>query len=248
MINYILLAEQINIMSIMVPYTMVFSMFLLLAVIIIIAKRRKYYKSEYWKITNANYFSIKFDKGKTGEYKTITKIFELPIEKKILVNVYLPKANDISKTTEIDIIAITNRAIYVIENKNYSGKIYGTDTQFYWYYYLGGKKYKVYNPIMQNETHIKALKKIISNEDLIYSIVCFNSNMNIDKINTSSVIVCNENNIKNTIMNIESNLPYKYSNDDIDRIFNVIRPYNEVSDEFKQQHIDNIKKQESNES
>ena len=42
---------------------------------------------------------------------------------KILRNVYIPKDN--GETTEIDVVYITQKGIFVIESKNYSGWIFG---------------------------------------------------------------------------------------------------------------------------
>ena len=44
---------------------------------------------------------------------------------KILRNVYIPKDN--GETTEIDIVYITQKGIFVIESKNYSGWIFGNE-------------------------------------------------------------------------------------------------------------------------
>ena len=42
---------------------------------------------------------------------------------KILRNVYIPKDN--GETSEIDVLYITQKGIFVIESKNYSGWIFG---------------------------------------------------------------------------------------------------------------------------
>ena len=44
---------------------------------------------------------------------------------KILRNVYLPKEN--GQTSEIDLLYITEKGIFVFESKNYSGWIFGND-------------------------------------------------------------------------------------------------------------------------
>lgn len=73
--------------------------------------------------------------------------------------------NDFS--CQIDNILLTNKALYVIESKDYSGWIYGSFSQEYWMQTFAhyrnrysGKtvsKFKFYNPIKQNQNHIKFL-------------------------------------------------------------------------------------------
>ena len=64
-------------------------------------------------------------------------------------------------TSQIDLVMIGVKGIYVVEVKNYAedARIYGDGKKKNWYYYLGGKKYTIYSPLMQNEQHIRYLKK-----------------------------------------------------------------------------------------
>lgn len=65
-------------------------------------------------------------------------------------------------TSQIDLIMIGVKGLYVIEVKNYEGaRIYGDGNKNKWYYYRGGKKYEIYNPIKQNKKHIEYLKKFL---------------------------------------------------------------------------------------
>jgi hypothetical protein len=94
---------------------------------------------------------------------------------KLLRNVYVPMKN--GKTTEIDMLVISGRGIYVIESKNRNGIIYGRGQDTRWTQFLNKKsKYQMYNPIMQNESHIAALKEHLKGyPDISYfNIVVFN--------------------------------------------------------------------------
>ena len=46
---------------------------------------------------------------------------------KVLRNVYIPKED--GETTEIDLLFITAKGIFVLESKNYSGWIFGSESQ-----------------------------------------------------------------------------------------------------------------------
>jgi archaellin len=78
--------------------------------------------------------------------------------------------------------------VFVIETKNYSGRIYGSEEQQEWTQVLAGgnEKNKFYNPIKQNATHIYNLRKIIKNVP-IHSVVVFVQN-NVEFLQTDKVI------------------------------------------------------------
>lgn len=82
---------------------------------------------------------------------------------KVLRNVYVPKDN--GETSEIDVVFITRKGIFVIESKNYSGWIFGDEKSRYWTAMLPNReKNKFYNPIMQNRSHIKWLGEYLKED------------------------------------------------------------------------------------
>lgn len=68
------------------------------------------------------------------------------------INCYIP--NRSGDKIEIDMIMLCQKGIYVIENKNYSGWIFGDEKSKNWCETLKGKKYFFYNPIKQNRTTV----------------------------------------------------------------------------------------------
>lgn len=91
-------------------------------------------------------------------------------------------------TSQIDHIVINKHGVFVIETKNYSGYIYGSEQQREWIQILanGKVKNKLYNPVRQNAKHVYDVKKIIG--DLpIFSVVVFAKN-NTHYINSKNVI------------------------------------------------------------
>lgn len=91
---------------------------------------------------------------------------------KVLRNVYIPK--DDGTTSEIDLVFITQKGIFVIESKNYSGWIFGNEKDNSWTVSMvGGKKYKFYNPIKQNRKHIKWLYNYIQMDIPTFSMIVF---------------------------------------------------------------------------
>ena len=65
------------------------------------------------------------------------------------------------KSVQIDHVVVTNSGIFVIETKNYAGRIYGDEDSDFWTQVLayGKVKNKLYNPISQNKGHIYSLRK-----------------------------------------------------------------------------------------
>ncbi|MBR5227236.1 MAG: NERD domain-containing protein [Clostridia bacterium] len=96
--------------------------------------------------------------GREAELKIINNIKRLFPKENIIHDSYF-QTN--TSTTQIDIVAVNTKGIYVIESKDYSGVLKGKCWEKYWTQILNKNKckYKVYNPIYQNNSHIEALKK-----------------------------------------------------------------------------------------
>ena len=82
-------------------------------------------------------------------------------------------------SVQIDHIVLSRYGIFVVETKNYHGRIYGSDNQEQWSEYFPGRyhtsqEYKFYNPLWQNSNHIRALRQILNSDFIpIYGIVVF---------------------------------------------------------------------------
>ena len=100
----------------------------------------------------------------------------------MLRNVYIPA--EIGETTEIDLIYITQKGLFVIESKNFSGWIFGRESDRYWTQSLPDKsKHRFYNPIWQNRGHIKWLKAFLQNEALpCFSMIVFSERCSLKKL------------------------------------------------------------------
>ena len=83
--------------------------------------------------------------GSSGEqiiFLTLNKKLHIP-ENQILRNVYIPTEN--GKTSEIDLLVVSKKGLFVFEVKNYAGNIYGDTKRKKWIQYLGKKKSFFYN-------------------------------------------------------------------------------------------------------
>ena len=80
-----------------------------------------------------------------------------------------------NKTIQIDHILICHKGVIVFETKNYSGDIYGNDSQREWTQVLqyGNIKNKFYSPVKQNASHCYFIKSLINKDIPIISLVVF---------------------------------------------------------------------------
>lgn len=81
-------------------------------------------------------------------------------------------------TGQLDHVLVTNHGIFVIETKNYSGKVIGKADESRWTHVLPGRKQHgepMLNPLMQNSTHISTLRGVLKGVGYvpIYNIVVF---------------------------------------------------------------------------
>ena len=95
-------------------------------------------------------------KGTASERHLILTLLKSGIHPQaIFHDLYITK-ND-GKFSQIDLVVATRVGIIVFEVKDFSGWIYGKGNQTKWTQVLayGNEKYRFYNPIMPNTTHIK---------------------------------------------------------------------------------------------
>lgn len=183
-------------------------------------------------------------KGTEGEMKIASILKSIPGNGKILLNTYVPKINNHKEFTEIDIIYINSSGIYVIESKNYSGIIVGSDEYTKWEQRLRGNnnKYRFYNPVRQNEGHIKHLQNLLYNvnKDAFHSLIVFSDHCKLEV--HSYVDVINRRDLKRFIVSKLKGQPNVLTTENIDDIYMKLLPHTQISDEFKKEHIKNIEK------
>ncbi|KOS63460.1 NERD domain-containing protein [Lysinibacillus agricola] len=206
--------------------------------------KKNYRKSVYYKLTKNNFFAVKLNKGRNGEYLTSKIIEKHALQShKQLLNVYVPKRNS-DELTEIDLLYIDRTGLYVIESKNYSGWIFGNETQQQWTQTMPNKKkYKFFNPIRQNATHIRAIQDFLElPKEAIHSIIVFSERCTLKKVIVTSqnVHVIKREDLRRFIQTQKQTATQFFSQDDIQTIYNKLVPQMQVSNEVKKQHIQTI--------
>lgn len=97
-----------------------------------------------------------------------------PKEYYIFNNLIIP--NEVTTTTEIDHVVISDHGVFVIENKDMKGYLYGGAYDKQWTQVLNkDNKYQFPNPLHQNYGHCEALKNLLPfiDEHKIFSVVAF---------------------------------------------------------------------------
>lgn len=212
-------------------------------VIRLIWDRRKYMKSRYREETKKPYRMVRFDKGLNGEYETSKKLEKTKGYHKTIHNCYLQNGKD--KLTEVDVIFIHETGIYVVESKNYSGWIFGREEDRNWTQtFPNGKKQSFYNPIKQNKTHIKALRNTLSNVNPSHfqSLIIFSERCELKNITADSedVHVIKRTALPSLLKKLIKTRDNVLSQQEIDDVYQLLKPYSEVDEQVKQQHIERI--------
>lgn len=96
-------------------------------------------------------------KGHTGELR-LRLFARLHLDKRTYRRMHNVTLNTIDGTTQIDHVFISPYGIFVVETKNISGWIFGSERQPQWTQKLYQTTYKFQNPLRQNYKHLKALE------------------------------------------------------------------------------------------
>ena len=179
----------------------------------------------------------KLQRGEQGEQVVAEILDSDPSFHRLINNLVLLGDNQMSH--QIDHILIRGNGIFVIETKNYYGKIAGREEDSYWkkvFLYKGRMKIESFhNPLRQNQSHIRMVKRLIGHD---YPIYCFVVFLKSDLGGVDLFNVCGPENILKRINLITTDEPLK--NETIETIYTkLLYAEADVNDEM---HLANIKK------
>ncbi len=223
----------------------IFLVIVLLPLLYIIQKKQ-YEKTEYYQQTKNPYRSVQFNKGRLGEFYIYKYLKSLAGYKRYLFNLYIPKNN--GETTELDVVLLHESGIYVFESKNYSGWIFGTESQQYWTQTLpvgrgGSQKNQFYNPILQNKGHLKWIQIFLDDQTLpFYSYIVFSDRCTLKNITLTSAkhYVINRYNLLSAVQQNIAKTGIQLSPEKIDNLFEKLYPFTQIEEAEKMAHITNI--------
>lgn len=166
---------------------------------------------------------------------------------RVLANVYVPKS--LGDTAEIDVLYITRKGLLVLENKDYGGYIFGNESQKSWTQTLCAgrrrsrvEKHQFYNPVWQNNTHIKCLREHLGSDIKMFSIITFSDRSDLKSItvNKPDVFVCNHCDLSYALWDIWNKNPDVLTDDQVEELYQKLLPLTMVDEETRQKHITNI--------
>lgn len=133
----------------------------------------------------------------------------------------------------IDHVIIGDRFIYVIASKFYYGYIQGKDSDFKWILCDGKDTDVIDNPLLENETKVKYLSKILNADSSIFvNIVLLSKTAHIDNVDieTGAFHLCEENQITRLIDSFENNKEYTvFDKDDLEKTAAALNTYHKRS-------------------
>ena len=169
---------------------------------------------------------------------------------RILRNLYVPYGS--GGTREIDLLFITAKGIFVIESKNYKGYIFGSEDRQEWTVTLyAGKsftgrkrtnKYHFFNPVWQNDAHIKALRRYLGMNIPMFSLIVFSNECELKHVEctATNTVICRKAYISQAVSEAWDNCPDVLSEKQIDYICNRLDPLTDTDGSEKYAHINEL--------
>ena len=197
-----------------------------------------YLKSGYKDKTKTGFLKMYFDRGLYGEFKFYTSLIKHISKDNVLLNLYLPNIN--TEFTEIDIVGITTKGVYVFEVKNYRGWIYGSENQQYWTQVFNkNSKFKFYNPVRQNYAHTKAIESFLEiDNDKIIPIISFSDQCRLKKIDIKeNTIIYNNHKALKFVRHLEKNRVDILTESEVSKYLELLSTRIHATKEVKEKHI-----------
>lgn len=183
------------------------------------------------------------DKGRDGEFLTAYAIEhgDVPGDRRVWRNLLVPRTGAI-RTSEVDILMLHERGVYVMESKNYSGWIYGSASQREWTASLGkNAKRRFYNPILQNANHIKALAQELElKPEIFVSVIVFSERCELKDVpqNTTNTLVVQRQNLVRTVKRSIESRDIVFGSERLAELTSMIDALGRASDEnAKEAHV-----------
>lgn len=174
-------------------------------------------------------------KGKAGEMQVAKILSRLPHDQYMVINDLLVANN--GQTTQIDHVVVSEFGIFIIETKFYQGVIYGSSDSEYWTQNIYGNRYKFWNPIFQNEGHVRKLSHILYAvpPHSFVSIVAFSEQATL-RVRDSRVMYWHQ--LGNAI---RSHSQKCLSPEQVQQVYKTLLQANIDSEEIRKQHVRTVR-------
>lgn len=175
-------------------------------------------------------------RGKWGEKRISSKLLSLSNEYHLFDNVYIEAEG---RSVQIDHVIISRYGVFVIETKNYTGWIFGTDQAEYWTKNVYGTKFQFRNPLKQNYSHMKSLQTLLNIPvNKFIPIVVFLNGATLKCHTSGNVIYSHQ--LKKTILSYQTTL---LSELEVEMLINKLHSVNVMDKEREKNHINKVRKE-----
>lgn len=180
--------------------------------------------------------------GSFGEW--LAKVYSKTIPGALVLHDVLIDGAD-GYTSQIDLILLGNRGVYVVEVKSFTdAKIYGDAKKSKWYYYCHGRKYDIYSPLMQNKKHVEYLKTFLKDfgDVPVFSIItmiCDDFKISGEKDNFT--MICNSlPAMERAIYKVAEDKPEVFNDAKKQEIFDYIKNNQHIGKDPRKEHKENV--------
>ena len=141
------------------------------------------------------------------------------------------------KTHQIDHVVIYKTGVFCIETKNIEGLIVGHPNVNPWKVYIGNNEpYDLFNPIIQNKTHVNVLSEFLEYKYDVRSIIVFVKS-NKPKDCGSEILDLQE--LKDYVKNYKVNK--ELTSEQMKEIYTALTTYKDEAGFTKAEHIESVK-------
>lgn len=184
-------------------------------------------------------------KGREAEEKIVKILSRIFGSHNVMHDSYFINKNQ--KTTQIDVVAVDKTGIYVIESKDYSGLIKGSEKSKQWGQFLYNKEKNFFlNPIGQNAAHIDAIRRNLKEfdipEEAYKSYIVFGNECTLDLGEIKEAKVLQVESLFYTIFEDKNSSPNILSEEQVEKVAIRIKNHTQVPIALKMRHKERLKK------
>lgn len=202
---------------------------------------RRFRKSAYGKLTGNSFAKTETDRGLYGEYLLCREVEACFDDPDMLMNVYVPRGD--LTTSECDLVLVDRSGVWVFENKNYSGWIFGNGSRQTWTQTLNRfTKNHFYNPMWQDFGHVRALSAYLGlPEGSFVPVVVFSDRCELKEISGCACPVIHTRDVRGTVARISAERGDVLTDEKMRDIMAKLEPLTHASDQVKKRHTEQVR-------
>jgi len=180
-------------------------------------------------------------KGIFGERLVFAVLKDLPKDYVLLSDLVVSNG---AGYTQIDHVVVSPYGIFVLETKNFTGKIIGSRDAEMWTQVVKNKQMMRQNPIVQNAVHVDALQKLLSKDKTapIIPIVVMTGNctLKVDKLTRQDHVV----HVGDLLSVIKSHDKLLVEEQKMTATINILTKANIIDSAIRETHVENLRKRQ----